>query len=153
MLYNKEYFNQKIMKNKKIQELLAKYTKGVDLESIIKLVNDNINEKHSQEEVFADTINGPEMEIYYEHSPVQYNAAWVCDEWAKEKKSIIKINYGGLSLSIAGDRFRLQLRRNDENGKFSLNVELVSGGKLQIEQKEEITAKKNPTRKRNRTQN
>ena len=136
MLDNNEFFNQLIMTSENIQERLSQFTRGLDMETIVELINTDIQENHLEEETFKGEIRIDSLVINYIRDFVQYNAIFVCDEWAKKKKSVIKIKHGNTTVVIAGDDYRLEVRKSDSKNDMTLKITLDSKtGMMNIEQK------------------
>lgn len=122
MLHNNEYFNQLIVNSQNIQNKLSQFTIGLDIETIIKLIDDDIQSNHSEEEIFKGKICTPDMSIKYTRTFCQYNAVFICDEWANEKQSRIEISRGKTAVIIAGNKNSLAASRNDGKTKMTLEI-------------------------------
>ena len=135
MLDKNEFFNQLIMTSQNVQERLSQFTRELDMNTIVESINTDIQENHLQEEAFKGEIRISNLVINYVRDFVQYNAIFVCDELAKKKKSIIKIRDGKTTLVIAGDDYRLEVKKSDSKNEMTLKIALDSRtGMMNIEE-------------------
>ena len=149
MLNNDKYFNQSIITSENIQNRLSQFVEGLDINTIVELINKDIEQNHPNDETFVGNIKTQDYKIKYERDFIQWNALFVCDEWAKRKYSKIIIAQGDLVLILAGDDTnRLQARRKTQNQEITLKVSLNKDGTMDIEEQENISERIDPKKTR-----
>jgi hypothetical protein len=149
MLNNDKYFNQSIITSENIQNRLSQFIEGLDIITIVELINKDIEQNHPNDETFVGNIETQDYKIKYERDFIQWNALFVCDKWAKMKYSKIIIAQGDLVLILAGDDTnRLQARRKTQNQEITLKVSLNKDGTMDIEEQENISERINPKKTR-----
>lgn len=149
MLNNDKYFNQSIITSENIQNRLSQFVEGLDINTIVELINKDIEQNHPNDETFVGNIETQDYKIKYERDFIQWNALFVCDEWAKKKYSKIIIAQGDLVLILAGDDTnRLQARRKTQNQEITLKVSLNKDGTMDIEEQENISERIDPKKTR-----
>lgn len=149
MLNNDKYFNQSIITSENIQNRLSQFVEGLDINTIVELINKDIEQNHPNDETFVGNIKTQDYKIKYERDFIQWNALFVYDEWAKMKYSKIIIAQGDLVLILAGDDTnRLQARRKTQNQEITLKVSLNKDGTMDIEEQENISERIDPKKTR-----
>ena len=149
MLNNDKYFNQSIITSENIQNRISQFVEGLDINTIVELINKDIEQNHPNYETFVGNIETQDYKIKYERDFIQWNALFVCDEWAKMKYSKIIIAQGDLVLILAGDDTnRLQARRKTQNQEITLKVSLNKDGTMDIEEQENISERIDPKKTR-----
>lgn len=149
MLNNDKYFNQSIITSENIQNRLSQFVEGLDINTIVELINKDIEQNHPNDETFVGNIETQDYKIKYERDFIQWNALFVCDKLAKMKYSKIIIAQGDLVLILAGDDTnRLQARRKTQNQEITLKVSLNKDGTMDIEEQENISERINPKKTR-----
>lgn len=125
MLNNNKYFNQVELSKEKVQKGLAHYFEGIDIDSIVELINKDIKEKHENDETFEGSITLPDCKIRYLYEFIPWNAAFVCDELAKMKYAKIVIYQDDIVLILVGTDHSIEAKRttNNENMTFEHKFE------------------------------
>ena len=132
MFYNEKFFNQAVVTYEPVQRRLAEFTSGLDMSTIFGLIDEDIAEKHAEDEVFDGEIKTPNFNIVYSRAYNCYNAVYVCDELSQLKNSKITITSGDIYLYLAGDNTRLIVKRKSDDDERSLNATLYSDGLIEI---------------------
>lgn len=122
MLNDNKYFNQDIIANDVVRNKLLQYIDGIDIKTIDELINQDIKEKHLNDETFYGTISMPDATIQYKYDFIQWNAFYVCEELAKKKFFGITINQGNTTVILAGTNTTLEARRKTPEQDNTLNV-------------------------------
>ena len=125
MLNNNKYFNQSIITSDIIQNKLSKFYEGLDIETIVELINKDIEQKHHNKETFVGKIKTKDYKIEYIHDNIEWNAVFVCEELEKMKYSKIIITQGDLVLILFGDDTnRVLARRITPDQDITIKVKL-----------------------------
>ena len=88
MLNNDKYFNQSIITSENIQNRLSQFVEGLDINTIVELINKDIEQNHPNDETFVGNIETQDYKIKYERDFIQWNALFVCDKWAKMTRTL-----------------------------------------------------------------
>ena len=149
MLNNDKYFNQSIITSENIQNRLSQFVEGLDINTIVELINKDIEQNHPNDETFVGNIETQDYKIKYERDFIQQNELFVCDEQTKMKNSKIIIAQGDLVIILTGDDTnRLQARRKTQNQEITLKVSLNKDGTMDIEEQENISERIDPKKTR-----
>ncbi|MBR1748281.1 MAG: hypothetical protein IJ743_00630 [Bacilli bacterium] len=122
MLDNNKYFNQEVITSEDVQNKLAPYLEGIDIYSIVESINKDINENHETEETFFGSLTLDDYQINYIRDFIPWNAAFVCEKWAKMKYSKIIIRKGDTVVILVGTDNTIQALRKTENQKMTLEI-------------------------------
>lgn len=122
MLDNNKYFNQEVITSEDVQNRLMPYPEGIDIYSIVGSINKDIKENHETEETFFGSLTLDDYQINYIRDFIPWNAAFVCEKWAKMKYSKIIIRKGDMVVMIVGTDNTIQALRKTENQKMTLEI-------------------------------
>lgn len=122
MLDNNKYFNQEVITSEDVQNRLMPYLEGIDIYSIVGSINKDIKENHETEETFFGSLTLDDYQINYIRDFIPWNAAFVCEKWAKMKYSKIIIRKGDMVVMIVGTDNTIQALRKTENQKMTLEI-------------------------------
>ena len=136
MFYNENYFNQTIVTYEPVQRRLAEFTRGLDMAAIFGLIDEDIAEKHAEDEIFDGEIHTPNFNIVYSRAYNRYNALYVSDELAQLKSSKITITSDDIYLYLAGDDSRLIVRRKTDDDERKIDARLYPNGLIEVEYSE-----------------
>ena len=149
MLNNSKYFNQSIITSSSVQNRLLQFFEGLDIQMIVELINKDIEQKHLNDETFVGNIKTQNCQIYYERDFKHWNAVYVCPEWAKMKNSVIVITKDDIILTLAGDNYRFQAKREMPNQELMLDVYLNKKTKIMdIKEERKVSEQLKRIRKR-----
>lgn len=139
MLYNNKYFNQLIIRSDNINDKLSYLAKGIDLKLISKYIDEDIDVKHSNDNIFDEKISVLDYQVEYISTDlgIDPNTYEKRSTGSDRHYSLIIITKDDISLTLGSNDYSFKVKKTTPTSSTTLYAALNTKTKeIFIEQNE-----------------